>query len=210
MYIYIYIYIHVFDTTTTTTATATTTTNNNTYFYYYHQYHSYHYHFYYYHYYRAGWPRGRVRSCPARRLQASLRCSRLPSVITYVQHMHMYIHIYITYKQTHIYIYIQREREIDRHDVLFPKVCTTFMNSFQTTLTPNPENIYKCHSVAKQAETRFRTCSSNAFELRCRWFDNRSFHQAYHTSTCGRGRFTENYAQSPLLTLWTFEGLTPA
>ena len=83
-------------------------------------------------------------------------------------------------------------------------------NSFQTTLTPNPENIYKCHSVAKQAETRFRTCSSNAFELRCRWFDNRSFHQAYHTSTCGRGRFTENYAQSPLLTLWTFEGLTPA
>ena len=50
----------------------------------------------------------------------------------------------------------------------------TCRNSFQSTLTPNPEKLYKYSSVAKQGETCFWMCSLNAFKFRCRWFGNRS------------------------------------
>ena len=57
----------------------------------------------------------------------------------------------------------------------------TFMNSFQTTLTPNPEKLYKCYYVTKREETCFWMCSPNAFKFRCRWFGNCSGRSTYHT-----------------------------
>ena len=44
------------------------------------------------------------------------------------------------------------------------------VNSFQTTMTPNPEKLYTNYSVMKHAETCFCMCSSDAFKFRCRWF----------------------------------------
>ena len=52
-----------------------------------------------------------------------------------------------------------------------------YMNSFQTTLTPNPEQLYKYYPVTKQWETAVWMCSSNAFKFRCRWLGSRSLQQ---------------------------------
>ena len=45
------------------------------------------------------------------------------------------------------------------------------LHSFQTTLSPHPEELYKCHSV-KRLEPHYWMCYSNAFKFRCRWFGN--------------------------------------
>ena len=47
------------------------------------------------------------------------------------------------------------------------------LNSFQTTLTPNLEKLYKYYSVTKQEETWFWMCSVNAVKFQCRWSGNR-------------------------------------
>ena len=51
----------------------------------------------------------------------------------------------------------------------------TWMTSFQTTRTPNPEQFYTYSTVTKQYEAHICTCCSNAFKFRCRWFGNCSF-----------------------------------
>ena len=43
------------------------------------------------------------------------------------------------------------------------------LNSFQTTLTPNPEQFYKYHSAMKQETTCVSMRSLNAVKFRCRW-----------------------------------------
>ena len=49
------------------------------------------------------------------------------------------------------------------------------LNSLQTTLTSNPEQLFNYCSVAKQTETCVSSLSSNAFKFRPRWFGDCPF-----------------------------------
>ena len=62
------------------------------------------------------------------------------------------------------------------------------VNSFQTTRTPNPEQVYTCYSVMKQCNTCFWMCSSKAFKFRCWWSGTRSDKDSYlhSTAVCGK------------------------
>ena len=52
----------------------------------------------------------------------------------------------------------------------------TILNSFQTTLNPNPEKFYKYRSVTKRSEICLRMRASNAFKFRCGWFGTPGLH----------------------------------
>ena len=90
---------------------------------------------------------------------------------TYI-YIYMCVCVYVDISLS-LYIYIYREREKRRLREPFASTCS--VNIFQTTLTPDPEKLYRYYSATTQEETCVRMCSSNAFKFRYRWFGNCSF-----------------------------------